>query len=184
MADTKLTALAELTTPADGDLLYIVDDPAGTPVSKKIQLANVLSLQFGQVYTTGGSGTQTPGTSYAKLTQFDSNGLSNGPITPDATNNKITVNQTGIYYISFNVSFSGSTNSTVFFRTYWNGVAQPQGTLERKLSNADVGAAAMSCLVDVTTASTDIEIYVKTDGASDVVDVKEAQLIIFRVAAT
>lgn len=36
MADQKLTALTAQTTPADEDLLYTVDDPAGTPVSKKI----------------------------------------------------------------------------------------------------------------------------------------------------
>lgn len=42
MADSKLTALTELTTPADEDLLYIVDDPSGTPVSKKITRANLL----------------------------------------------------------------------------------------------------------------------------------------------
>ena len=36
MADSKLTALTALGTPADADILYVVDDPAGTPVSKKV----------------------------------------------------------------------------------------------------------------------------------------------------
>ena len=34
--DAKLTALPALTTPTSDDLLYAVDDPAGTPVSKKL----------------------------------------------------------------------------------------------------------------------------------------------------
>ena len=41
MADTKVTALTELTTPAGVDLLYIVDDPSGTPLSRKCTVANL-----------------------------------------------------------------------------------------------------------------------------------------------
>ena len=41
MADTKLTALTALASASSDDLLYIVDDPAGTPASKKITFANV-----------------------------------------------------------------------------------------------------------------------------------------------
>ena len=58
MADTKLTALTELVSPALADLMYIVDDPSGSPVGKKISLDNLISLQFGEIYTTGGSGSQ------------------------------------------------------------------------------------------------------------------------------
>jgi hypothetical protein len=38
MADKKVTQLTALTTPTAPDLLMIVDDPNGTPVSKKITL--------------------------------------------------------------------------------------------------------------------------------------------------
>ncbi len=38
MADKKVTQLASLTTTAAPDLLMIVDDPNGTPVSKKITI--------------------------------------------------------------------------------------------------------------------------------------------------
>jgi phage baseplate assembly protein gpV len=38
MADKKVTQLTSLTTPTAPDLLLIVDDPNGTPVSKKITL--------------------------------------------------------------------------------------------------------------------------------------------------
>jgi len=43
MADTKITALTALTSVDDGDVLAIVDDPAGTPVTKKITKANLVS---------------------------------------------------------------------------------------------------------------------------------------------
>ena len=42
MADQKATQLTELTTVADGDILYIVDDPGGTPISKKITKLNLV----------------------------------------------------------------------------------------------------------------------------------------------
>lgn len=43
MADTKITALVELTSVAGGDLLAVVDDPGGTPETKKITRTNLLS---------------------------------------------------------------------------------------------------------------------------------------------
>lgn len=42
MADQKITDLTALTTPDAGDLLAIVDDPGGTPVTKKITVADLL----------------------------------------------------------------------------------------------------------------------------------------------
>ena len=41
MADEKITELTELTSIADEDVLAIVDDPAGSPVTKKITKANL-----------------------------------------------------------------------------------------------------------------------------------------------
>lgn len=43
MADQKLTALTAATSWASGDLLYMVGDPAGTPVSRKITVDNVFA---------------------------------------------------------------------------------------------------------------------------------------------
>lgn len=41
MADTKVTALTELTAVEATDLLYVVDDPSGSPVSKKATVESV-----------------------------------------------------------------------------------------------------------------------------------------------
>ena len=38
MADKKVTQLTALASPNDEDLLLLVDDPNGTPVSKKIDV--------------------------------------------------------------------------------------------------------------------------------------------------
>ena len=41
MADKKVTALDALTTLSSVDLFLVVDDPAGTPISKKITAENL-----------------------------------------------------------------------------------------------------------------------------------------------
>jgi len=41
MANEKVTALTEETTPVGADLLYLVDDVSGTPTSKKVTVANM-----------------------------------------------------------------------------------------------------------------------------------------------
>jgi hypothetical protein len=41
MADTKLTALSAIGTLGDDDIFYVVDDPGGTPLSRKVTAANL-----------------------------------------------------------------------------------------------------------------------------------------------
>jgi hypothetical protein len=45
--DTKLTALTADTSPTSDDLVYTVTDPAGTPASRKVTLANLASALVG-----------------------------------------------------------------------------------------------------------------------------------------
>jgi hypothetical protein len=69
MANQKITALTALTTPATEDLLVIADDPSGTPITKKITLANLLTLFVSDVTVqtlTSSSGTYTPTTGMKK----------------------------------------------------------------------------------------------------------------------
>jgi len=56
MADAKITALTELTTIADEDIVAVVDDPSGTPVTKKITVPNLLAGDWGSIYTQNGAG--------------------------------------------------------------------------------------------------------------------------------
>jgi hypothetical protein len=143
------------------------------------------NMDYGMLYTTGGGGTQNPGVAYAKVTQLDSNGLSSTGVTPDATNNKITVSRTGIYTVFFQASFSGAINEPVMMRVYWNAVAQTHLTFRRVLgAGGDGGSASLVGLVDVTAADTEFDVRAKTDNASKAVVIQEAQLAVFRIANT
>lgn len=53
MADSKITALTENTTPLNTDVIEMVDDPGGTPANQKIQLLNLLKGCYTLVATLG-----------------------------------------------------------------------------------------------------------------------------------
>ena len=44
MAKTKVTALTLLAAPIGTDILLVIDDPGGSPISKKATIASVLAL--------------------------------------------------------------------------------------------------------------------------------------------
>jgi hypothetical protein len=52
MADKKITQLVALTSPAKEDLLLIVDDPAGSPISKKVSLGDIFGETAQTVFST------------------------------------------------------------------------------------------------------------------------------------
>ena len=66
MADAKITALAADTTPLSTDIMPMVHDPSGTPVTQKITLANVETFMNTTVVLT--AGTATAGTAPLKFT--------------------------------------------------------------------------------------------------------------------
>lgn len=65
-----IQGLTALTTPAREDLLVVVDDPSGTPITKKLTIANLATLAISDVVVqvkTVGSGTYTPTTGMQKV---------------------------------------------------------------------------------------------------------------------
>lgn len=64
MADQKLTELAALASPTTDDLLYVVDDPAGTPASRQATIAAVLAIAVPTGGTAGQVLTKDSGTDF------------------------------------------------------------------------------------------------------------------------
>lgn len=52
MADKKITQLTALTAPANTDLILVIDDPAGSPISKKITIEDLFGKTSGLSVTT------------------------------------------------------------------------------------------------------------------------------------
>ena len=109
MADQKVTALAENTTVLTTDILYLVDDPGGTPASEKATVANVcLAGQpdiGARVYN---SGNLTIGTASWTALSFDSERYDTDTIHAGGTPTRLTATTAGTYLIVGNAQFASN----------------------------------------------------------------------------
>lgn len=139
MADQDLTQLTATTTPADGDLLYTVVDPAGTPLDRKITWTSVkafLKTYLDSLYTTiavaAGKkvlhgvvarpvGAQNPLPTYITTSTFTLGATAN-PITYYYNGTEVivsadkttTLGAAGFYFIYFNAATGNLLNGTTF----------------------------------------------------------------------
>ena len=118
MADTKISGLTALTTPALEDLLAIVDDPGGTPVTKKVTLEDVLSEAFDKGARVYNSAAQSIGDSSATALTFDTEAYDTDTIHDTGSNtSRMTCNTAGTYSIKGHFTFSAS--DTGYRRLYF-----------------------------------------------------------------
>lgn len=146
MADTKVTGLTALTVPADVDLLYIVDDPAGSPTGKKITVGNLLARAYGSMYVSTSAPTTivTPGT-FAKAAGTTTELTLNDFDMPASNRLRYTGSGTLLCVVEATVSMTaGANNQLVCWRIAKNGVTIEHSEVERKVgTGADVGALAV-----------------------------------------
>lgn len=71
MADKKVTQLTALTAPANNDLLLIIDDPSGSPVSKKIAIEDLFGKTSAVTHTSMNFGSTGDATVFANTLTLD-----------------------------------------------------------------------------------------------------------------
>ena len=180
---SKITDYTENSLPLAADMFVMVDDPAGTALTQKVSLLNLLQVEFGSISVAGGSASQSPGAAYALCTQFTADGLSSAGMTPAHGSNKITVTSTGIYLVGYSLSYIGANSATSGAAIFWNGVEQSQIAHQRTMgAAASIGVAMQFGFVDVSTGATDIDLRIKT--SSGIFNIKESSLIAIRVGST
>lgn len=137
---------------------------------------------FGSIYVTGGSTGQVPDVDPGELvTGFTTNGLDAGSVTAVAASDKITVGETGNYFVSLSCSFSGTANATFTFYVKVGGSIVAGLRLVRKLGGGgDVGSACLQGIVSATAAD-DIEVFVFGGTAPDSFTLVEANLVVTRL---
>jgi hypothetical protein len=113
----------------------------------------------------------------SQVVNFDSNGISSSGITPDHTNDHVTVSNTGPYLVQASLSFSGATSNVISFALFKNnGATQITKRATRTLNAAGaVGFAAVQGLADLTGGDT-VELWVQNQGASSDVFVQYADI--------
>jgi hypothetical protein len=111
----KTTQLTEDTAPLVTDLVMTVDDPAGTPLSKKVQITNLPTVAAGGIYVEHGVAAQAlTANTPAKITGFTNDMDSTANITPAHASDQITVGRAGLYKIFWQISSSSSFPNTTF----------------------------------------------------------------------
>lgn len=127
------------------------------------------AVSFAQIYVADNTGAQSiaSGSTYTKLTCFDSDGEDND-CTADAANDKITITRIGRYKVNFHAAgYSGTANVTFRLAPFLNGSEQVQAISERKFSTAsDVGSQSGGGYIDVTSVPVDLDLRARHDNNS------------------
>jgi hypothetical protein len=129
MADKKITQLTSLTSPVTEDLLLIIDDPNGTPISKKITVGNLAgnlpntsitgTLNVSSNTTIAGSNTvfsSNVNFSSSRGTQFTARWIKIAPSTGSISNNATTElggGQQGSILIDSNYLYVAVSNTVI-----------------------------------------------------------------------
>lgn len=121
MADSKTTELASLASPNQKDLLYIIDDPTGTPASRKISLRTL----FGSVP----ANTSISGT----LTVTGKNTLSSNVVVSN-----------GIVQLSISTAVASNNATATFGAAAQGSIAWDQNYLYIATSNTVIKRVALS----------------------------------------
>lgn len=176
VGDTRLgDATNYMEVEADGDVNFV----AGA------------GLQLGEIYVKDNAVNTTLNSTGGKvqLTIFDTDGLSNGSVTPDHTNDHITIGKSGYYFVSISMSVGNQAGaSNIITASLWKNNGATEFTnvhANRTLAaGTDIGSITMSGIIDGTANDT-LELWVDTNRAFDTdVLFEDVTLSIYQIAGT
>lgn len=165
MADTKLSALAAVTTPVPAtDLMYLVQSTTSYQVTPN-NLLKKWQPDGCRVYNTA---SQTIPTDTATAITFDSEVYDNGGLHSTVTNtNRITIVTPGTYLITAHIEFASNATNSRFLYLHVNGtttIANPSVSG----ASGQLGAAALYRFV--ATDWVQILVYHDSGGNLDVIN--------------
>jgi hypothetical protein len=186
--DAGVVVIDGLTWPsADGTANYVLEtDGAGnlgwTPQTGGGTVAQSghasISVQS-NVTTTTFSGSSSDFTNKSQITVFDTNGAAAQDVTPDHTNDHLTVDVAGTYAVYADISFSGGSTDTYSFALFKNnGATQLGARTTRKMgTGGDVGAAPALAIVDLEVNDT-VEVWIQNESSTGAATVQDAVLAV------
>jgi hypothetical protein len=183
MADSKISALTELTTVLVSHELPINDS---TPTTKRASVDNILKgcLDFAHLYAATAITTQTVSSGTPeKLLAFDTAGATQGMTAVAGGTCTITPTQTGIYLVLASISFSGSASATWDLEIRFNDAVTGFHAHRKLSASGDLGNMGFFGLVDVTANNT-ITLWGEPDGAAKDIVVQSGHLVAIRLGAT
>lgn len=134
---------------------------------------------YGSIVIENGSTAQTfVSTTPELLTEWTGDGLSNG-VTPAFATDKITIDNTGIYVVSFFCSFQGANPNVNVFELRIDDVATGL-RFQRKTTTTDVGSGSFQGIISLTAAEV-ITVWGTINGGTTLT-VVEAALSVRRIA--
>jgi hypothetical protein len=171
-------------TPVESDWMEFTDDPSGTPLTRRCTIADLLSAgdAYGAIYrdVTTGPSSNTITTSYAKIVDFDTDGLSLNT-TPSHANDQITVNVTGVYEVSFGISHSGSNGAIYTVAVHVNSAEQVGIVTKRTIgTGTDIGSSARTGILSLTAGDV-VDLRVKAASGTPDFDVESMGLFVHRI---
>ena len=148
-------------------------------------------LEFGEISAEGNAVATTiaVANTWYQVTIFDTNGVSNGSVTPDHTNDHITLGREGMYLVTVSVSILSGSGATFVLEGELaaNNRAKQFANVhfDRQLSGGggDVGSVSMSGIIDAAAADT-IELWVRNITNTVNVTVENVTMSVVQIGGT
>lgn len=147
---------------------------------------DALTDRFGGIYTWTGTVTmESIPASWTRVSgSFQNSMLYSDYITPQPTQDRILINDYGVYQVEWSISFQGSSDVDYMFEPYcWVGMPQAAATVT-PLSSGSVITASGSGYAYASGSSVAVSLYVKPSAADAWLKLVTSQIKVRKVRAT